>query len=152
MTKACEVISRLEGRTLCVAESCTGGLLGAALTAVSGASRVFRGGVISYSNEIKQALLGVDGDTLLKCGPVSAPVAMEMALGAGKRLDTDFALSVTGLAGPGADEYGNPVGTVFIGFADRNGACARRYHFGGSREQVREQAVSAALALLLEYL
>ncbi len=152
MTKACEVVAALQGRTLCVAESCTGGLLGAELTAVSGASQVFKGGIISYTNEIKQALLGVSADTLARQGAVSAPVAMEMASGARKALNTDFALSVTGLAGPGGDEYGNPVGTVFIGFADNTAALSREFHFSGSREEVRAQAVEAALTLLMEYL
>ncbi len=152
MTKACEVIAALQGRTLAVAESCTGGLLGAELTAVSGASQVFKGGIISYTNGVKQSLLGVGGDTLARQGAVSAPVAMEMAAGARKALDADFALSVTGLAGPGGDDYGNPVGTVFIGFADQAAAMSREFHFFGSREEVRAQAVSAALQLLMEHL
>lgn len=140
----------MAGKTLATAESCTGGGIGAALTGVSGSSAVYKGGVISYCNEIKHALLGVDVELLETLGAVSAPVAREMAIGARKALATDVAVSVTGLAGPGGDEYGNPVGTVFIGYADAKTALAREYHFSGDREAVRQQAIVAALELILE--
>jgi PncC family amidohydrolase len=145
-----EVITRLQGKTLATAESCTGGGIGAALTAVSGASAVYKGGIISYTNEIKQNLLGVDGTLLESVGAVSAPVAQAMAAGVRKALASDVAVSVTGLAGPGGDEFGNPVGTVFIGYSDDRITLSRKYLFSGSREDVRNQAVSAALHLILE--
>jgi PncC family amidohydrolase len=145
-----EVITRLQSKTLATAESCTGGGIGAALTAVSGASAVYKGGIISYTNEIKQNLLGVDGTLLESVGAVSAPVAQAMAAGARKALASDVAVSVTGLAGPGGDEFGNPVGTVFIGYSDDRITLSRKYLFSGSREDVRNQAVSAALHLILE--
>lgn len=145
-----EVITRLQGKTLATAESCTGGGIGAALTAVSGASAVYKGGIISYTNEIKQNLLGVDGTLLESVGAVSAPVAQAMAAGTRKALASDVAVSVTGLAGPGGDEFGNPVGTVFIGYSDDRITLSRKYLFSGSREDVRNQAVSAALHLILE--
>lgn len=145
-----EVITRLQGKTLATAESCTGGGIGAALTAVSGASAVYKGGIISYTNEIKQNLLGVDGTLLESVGAVSAPVAQAMAAGVRKALASDVAVSVTGLAGPGEDEFGNPVGTVFIGYSDDRITLSRKYLFSGSREDVRNQAVSAALHLILE--
>ena len=151
MMKLCkQVLDRLAGKTLATAESCTGGGIGAALTAVSGSSAVYKGGIVSYCNEIKQAMLGVDENLLEELGAVSGPVAREMAIGARNALSADVAVSVTGLAGPGGDEYGNPVGTVFIGYADAKTALAREYHFSGDREEVRRQAICSALELILE--
>lgn len=140
----------MEGRTLSVAESCTGGGIGAALTAVSGASKVFVGGIISYTNEIKNRLLRVNESDLQHFGAVSEPVARAMATGVRTLTGSDVAVSVTGLAGPGGDEFGNPVGTVFIGFADENRNFAREYHFSGDRDAVRNQTIRAALELILE--
>ena len=152
MTKAAtDVIRTLQGKTLGTAESCTGGLIGGALTAVSGASNVYKGGIVSYTNEVKHKLLGVDASLLEREGAVSAPVAEAMAVGARCALDVDIAVSVTGLAGPGGDEFGNPVGTVFIGYADESVVVSRHFLFEGDREAVRAQAVDAALALILEY-
>ena len=144
------VISALQGRTLVTAESCTGGGIGAALTAVSGSSAVFKGGIISYTNEIKISQLNVDREVLNSCGAVSCEVAKQMALGARQKLAADYAVSVTGLAGPNGDEFGNPVGTVFIGFADENSVDVRKFQFSGDRETVRNQAICAALDLVLE--
>lgn len=148
----CKVLEALGGRTLATAESCTGGGVGAALTGVPGASRVYKGGIISYTNEIKERLLGVSPAVLERWGAVSAPVAEAMAAGARTALRADAAVSVTGLAGPGGDEFGNPVGTVYIGYADDRGAFAREFHFAGGREAVRGQAAAAALEMLLEAL
>lgn len=147
---ASEVIGKLSGKTLATAESCTGGMIGQALTAVSGASAVYKGGVISYTNQVKRDLLGVDGEMLERLGAVSAPVAEAMATGVRQRLNADVAVSVTGLAGPGGDEYGNPVGTVFIGFASEEHSEASACYFEGDREAIRKQAAEAALALILE--
>lgn len=149
--RSSEVIRRLRGKTLVTAESCTGGGIGAALTAVSGSSAVYMGGIISYCNEVKHRVLGVEQQLLDTLGAVSGPVAEQMAAGARRVLDADIAVSVTGLAGPGGDEYGNPVGTVFIGYCDENQTLSREYHFPGDREQVRSQAVEAALELILQY-
>lgn len=150
MTAASEVIAVLQGKTLATAESCTGGGIGEALTAVPGASCVYLGGIISYTNGIKQRLLGVSEEVLNRLGAVSAPVAEAMALGARNALKADIAVSVTGLAGPGGDEFGNPVGTVFIGYSDEGGFLSRKFLFRGDREQVRSQAIQAALELVLE--
>ena len=150
MTLCSDVIKALQGRTLATAESCTGGGIGAALTAVPGSSAVYKGGIISYTNQVKHSLLNVDSTILDREGAVSAPVAEAMALGARDVLDTDFAVSVTGLAGPGGDDKGNPVGTVFIGFSDINRTTSRKYHFSGEREDVRNQSIHAALCLILE--
>lgn len=150
MSLCCDVLRTLEGKTLATAESCTGGGIGAALTEVSGSSAVFKGGIISYCNEVKQAILGVPADMLDSVGAVSAPVAKAMAEGARKRLAVDVAVSVTGLAGPGGDEFGNPVGTVFVGYADMNRTVVRQFLFGGDRASVRRQAIIAALELVLD--
>ena len=151
MTRLCfDVLKRLAGKTLCTAESCTGGGIGAALTAVSGSSAVYKGGIISYTNQVKHDLLGVDYALLDTHGAVSAPVAEAMAVGARKALKVDIAVSVTGLAGPGGDEYGNPVGTVFIGYADERGSVVKHCLFSGTREDIREQTIETALKLILE--
>ena len=147
---AAAVISALQGKTLATAESCTGGGIGAALTGVSGSSAVFKGGIISYTNEIKEKLLGVSREILVSKGAVSAEVAQAMAIGARETIKADVAVSVTGLAGPGGDEYGNPVGTVYIGYADKTQVLSREFHFCGDRESVRKQAIAAALDLILE--
>lgn len=150
-TKLCkEVLTVLEGKRLATAESLTGGGIGSSLTSVPGASAVYAGGIISYTNEVKNRLLGVPAELLEELGAVSAPVAERMAQGAVKALNADTAVSVTGLAGPDGDEFGHPVGTVFIGYADEKTSFAREYHFRGSREEVRSQTVQAALKLILE--
>lgn len=149
-TLCCEVLSALAGKTLVTAESCTGGGIGAALTAVPGSSKVYKGGIISYTNWVKHHLLGVDEALLETVGAVSAPVAEAMARGAREALQADAAVSVTGLAGPGGDEFGNPVGTVFIGFCDEKTNFARQFLFSGSRESIRQSAIREALKLVLE--
>jgi len=150
MKLATDVLSALQGKTLVTAESCTGGGVGAVLTAVPGASNVFKGGIISYWSEIKNSALGVPQTLLDSFGAVSAPVAEAMAAGARQKLNADFAVSATGLAGPSGDEFGNPVGTVFIGFADETAAISREFHFSGDRESIRQQAIREALKLVKE--
>lgn len=146
----CKVLEALRGKTLVTAESCTGGGIGAALTAVPGSSDVYKGGIISYTNWVKHNLLGVDQKLLDTLGAVSAPVAEAMAEGARKVLLADIAVSVTGLAGPGGDEFGNPVGLVFIGYSDCRKTLSRRFLFPGDREAVRQNACREALKLVLE--
>ena len=149
-TKCKQVLTRLAGRRLATAESLTGGGIGAAITGVSGASKVYAGGIISYTNEVKRGLLGVSMELLDTLGAVSGPVAQTMAEGARKALNVDVAVSVTGLAGPDGDEFGHPVGTVFIGYADERTSLFREYHFTGDREAVRKHTIAAALDLVLE--
>ena len=132
MSLCCEVLKKLQGRTLVSAESCTGGGIGAALTAVPGSSEVYKGGIISYTNWVKANVLHVPQALLDTVGAVSAPVAEAMAKGAREVLQADVAVSVTGLAGPGGDEYGNPVGTVFLGYSDEKETVFREFHFRGS--------------------
>lgn len=146
----CDVLRALRGKTLVTAESCTGGGIGAALTAIPGSSAVYKGGVISYTNWVKETVLGVDREVLVQYGAVSAQVAQAMAEGARKCLQADVAISVTGLAGPGGDDFGNPVGTVYIGYCDSDKSYAKKYLFAGDRETVRQKATAAALELILQ--
>ena len=150
MILCCDVLKALEGKTLVTAESLTGGGIGAAITAVSGASAVYKGGIISYTNEVKHGVLDVSLETLELHGAVSCQTAEEMAIGARKLLKADVAVSVTGLAGPGGDEYGNPVGTVCIGFCNASESFAVKHHFEVDRESVRNQTIRAALELVLD--
>ena len=150
MPLCCDVIAALAGKTLVTAESCTGGGIGAALTGVSGSSAVYKGGIISYTNWVKQNLLHVDADLLDREGAVSEPVAKAMAVGARSVLEADVAVSLTGLAGPGGDDYGNPVGRVYIGYCDCCTTEVREFTFSGDRESVRSQTVEEALKLILE--
>ena len=137
--------------TLGTAESCTGGLIGATLTSVSGASAVFFGGIISYDNSVKEAVLGVKKETLLTVGAVSHDTAVQMAEGARRVLGTDLAVSVTGIAGPTGGTPTKPVGTVFIAVARRDGkTLCTENHFLGDRDAVRAQTVEKAITLLTE--
>ena len=148
------ILERLAARGLhlTTAESCTGGLIAACLTEVSGASRVFDGGVVVYSNALKERLLGVKAETLLAHGAVSEPVAAEMAQGACAHLGADYAVSVTGIAGPGGGTPEKPVGLVYIGVAGHGELKVARCQFDGDRAMVRGQTVEAALKLLEEFI
>jgi len=138
--------------TVAVAESCTGGLLGAALTTLSGSSAYFLGGIQSYSNKAKETLLGVNPDDLEKFGAVSGEVAKQMAQGALARLGADVALSVTGIAGPNGGTDEKPVGLTWIGIADKDGVQASQFIWEGDREENRRLSVEAALDMLLDWL
>ena len=150
MSLCCEVLERLSGKTLVTAESLTGGGIGAALTAVPGSSEVYKGGVISYTNWVKKNILRVPGEVLETYGAVSAQTAQAMARGVRELLKADVAVAVTGLAGPGGDEFGNPVGTVFIGYQDEKTTQVIGCHFTGTREEIRNQTIDRALKLVLE--
>ena len=141
-----------EGKTLSTAESCTGGLLGALLTEVSGASQVYLGGVVSYAYSVKEALLGVDSALLTEKGAVCEEVAVQMAEGVRRALGADFALSVTGNAGPGTDEKNPKVGEIFVACADATGSRCLRLQCNGSRQENRLTACDAAISLLLNTL
>jgi len=133
------------------AESCTGGLIGHRLTEISGSSAYVRGGIIAYSNEIKQAILGVSGQTLMDHGAVSEPVAAAMAQGARRVLDVDLAVSVTGIAGPGGGTVSKPVGLTYIGAAGPDGLLiVRRFVWAGDRSQNKQLSADAALRLALD--
>ena len=145
-----DLVSALDGYTFASAESCTGGMLGSAITDIPGSSKVYKGGVISYTNEVKENVLGVSNNLLSRFGAVSAEAAEAMVVGVQKLLHSDFAVSTTGLAGPGGDDFGNPVGTVFIGVATPNTVCVQRFVFDGDRVSVRKQATQTALRLVID--
>ncbi|NJD10051.1 MAG: competence/damage-inducible protein A [Gemmatimonadetes bacterium] len=137
---------------LAVAESCTGGLLAARITAVPGSSDYFLGGVVAYANSAKQALLGVADATLGQYGAVSEKVALELARGAVQSTGADCGLAITGIAGPAGGTPDRPVGTVWIAMQVPGESRAERFRFAGSRDEIRARAAQAALALLLRAL
>jgi nicotinamide-nucleotide amidase len=139
---------RAQGLTLATAESCTGGLVSARLTAVPGSSSVFKGGVVSYANEVKEAALGVPAELLERHGAVSAEVAKAMAEGARAHLGADVGVAVTGVAGPDGGTPEKPVGLVFVHAVGPDGEEARRSELPGDREMIRGRATAAALHLV----
>ncbi len=136
------------GRTLAIAESCTGGALTAKFTAMAGASNYLMGGVVTYSNESKINILGVRAETIARFGAVSEEVAIEMAEGARRAMGADYAVSTTGIAGPSGGSDEKPVGTVWIGISTPEGSFAQMKQQGTERSQVIDRAVSEALRLL----
>ncbi len=147
LSQALGGLLRARGLTVATAESCTGGALAAALTAVAGSSDYFPGGVVAYSLGAKRALLGVPGDLLDGAGAVSEAYARAMAEGARRALGADLALATTGIAGPGGAEPGKPVGLVFIALADGAGTICARHTFDGDRAAVIAAATREALRL-----
>lgn len=145
-----ELIERLraEGYRLATAESCTGGNIAHAITTVAGCSDVYAGGVVAYCNEVKKALLGVDGATLASVGAVSRDTVRQMAAGACRAVGADCAVATSGIAGPGGAVPGKPVGTVWIAAKTPAAATEEVFHFGGDRREVIAQATEAALKLL----
>ena len=137
---------------LALAESCTGGLIGDRITNVPGSSEYFLGGIVAYAYEAKVALLGVSWDTLNTKGAVSQETVLEMARGARRILNTNIAVSVTGIAGPGGGTPEKPVGTVWIGLVAKEGEWTRLFQFSGNREQNKISSANAALQMLLDYL
>ncbi len=139
---------RERGWMLATAESCTGGLIGASLTQSAGSSNWFKGGVITYSNALKENLLGVPAALLAQHGAVSAEVACAMAQGTVERLGCDIAVSATGIAGPGGGSEEKPVGMVYLGLCAQGTARAQRCHFRGSRQQIQEQTAQTAMDMV----
>ena len=137
------------GATVALAESCTGGLVAAALTALAGSSGYFVGGVVSYSNEAKRDLLGLDPAILDAHGAVSAQVARAMARGARERFGAGVAASVTGIAGPNGGTAAKPVGLTYVGVADSDGVDVRRFVWSGDRAANRRDSASAVVEMLL---
>lgn len=135
--------------TISTAESCTGGLVGHVLTRISGASAYFTGGVIAYSNQIKEKALGVKAKTLKKFGAVSSQTAEEMASGIRKKFNTTIGISTTGIAGPTGGTPEKPVGLVWIGISIKNKTTTYECHFDGDREQIQYETVKTLLSKLL---
>ena len=141
------------GRTVAVAESCTGGLLGGAITSVPGSSLYFSGGVVAYGNPAKTSLLGVPPDLLAARGAVSREVALAMAEGVLSLFRADLAIAVTGVAGPGGGSRGKPVGTVWVAVVAPGGVRhAHRFRFPGGRDAVRRESVRASLGIAADVL
>ena len=139
---------KAQGLTCATAESCTGGGVGSAITAVAGSSAVFMGGVISYANEVKRDVLGVSEQDLQTVGAVSSEVAAQMAEGARRLMKTDLAVSLTGIAGPDGGSDEKPVGLVWFGLATQDGVRTEKAIFRGDRTGIRANAVIHALGML----
>ncbi len=140
------------GWTVAVAESCTGGLLGSIITDVPGSSTYFLGGIIAYSNTSKIDVLGVPSETIQKFGAVSDRAAIGMAVGLINNFACDFAIAITGIAGPSGGSDAKPVGTVFIAVATEDGEKAKEFHFKGKRQDIKKASVEAALGMACEFL
>lgn len=143
---------RARKQLLATAESCSGGLIAHRLTNTPGSSQYFLGGVVSYSNKAKAALLGVQQESLNRYGAVSETVAREMAEGALKRFESDWAVACTGIAGPDGGTPDKPVGLVYIAVAGMSGTKVERCQFEGDRMSIKQQTADRALALVLEAL
>lgn len=140
-------------RTICTAESCTGGLVGHRLTNIAGSSAYVMGGIIAYSNLVKQQVLGVSESTLIRYGAVSEQTALEMALGALRVIGADIAVSITGIAGPGGGTAEKPVGLTYIGLADKDGIYqVERHIWQSDREGNKHASAEATLQLIMTYL
>jgi PncC family amidohydrolase len=152
-TRINALLAKPEGRqssvTVATAESLTGGNVSARITAISGSSGYFLGGIVAYSNDAKASLLGVSEETLTTRGAVSAECAREMAEGARRALGADVAVATTGIAGPGGATERKPVGLVYIALAGPDGVTTEEFHFPGSRAVVIDASAEAALLMLL---
>jgi PncC family amidohydrolase len=139
--------------TLCTAESCTGGLIAHRMTDIPGSSEYVLGGIVAYANQIKQRLLHVQEQTLIDYGAVSEQTAGEMAVGSQQAFQADFAVSVTGIAGPGGGTVAKPVGLTYIGLAGKEGVLkVERHVWQGDREANKKASAEAAMRLALEYI
>ena len=143
---------RAQGKTMCTAESCTGGYIAHLITAIPGASNIFKGSVVSYDNEVKTNVLKVSPETLSSAGAVSEEVVKQMAAGALQVLNTDFALAVSGIMGPDGGTPEKPVGTVWVAAADRNNVKAQKFQFRFDRQRNIEMTAVTALNLLRKFI
>ena len=147
--KELSTIFRNKGRTLCAVESLTGGMFSSTITAISGASHFFKGGIVTYMTEEKVRLLNISYDEIDKYGVVSEQIASLMAMRGARILKSDYCVSFTGNAGPEAME-GKPVGTVYIGFYCYNKAIVYRFQLNGTRNQIQQECISRAIDILGE--
>lgn len=138
--------------TVTTAESCTGGRIAAAITAVPGSSTAFPGGVVSYSDDVKHRILKVPQELLRTYGAVSSQAAEQMARGAAALMGTDLAISATGIAGPDGDGSDNPVGMVYLGLYAKGTTLVEKCLFSGSRQEIQAQATEYGLTMALSYL
>ena len=153
-SESAELVNALRSRGLrmSAAESCTGGLLGAEITSIPGASEVFLGSAVTYSNESKISVLGVEESTLMAHGAVSTETAREMARGSVRAYGSDVAVSITGIAGPGGGTAEKPVGTVCMAVSDGERDVATKFVFEGDRNSIRDQSVTEACRLLADFI
>lgn len=140
------------GLTIAIGESCTGGLICHKITNISGSSKYFRGGVIAYSNDLKEQILGVHRKALKESGAVSEKTAIAMARGARKNLGSDIGMGITGIAGPTGGSKAKPVGTVFIAVSDKKKEERRKFLFKGTRQAIKLAASNMAFNMLKEFL
>lgn len=146
-------ILRLNNKTITCAESCSGGLVSFIITSISGSSEIFNGSIVSYSNKIKNEELNVSQNTLENFGAVSIQTVQEMLDGVIKKFNADFAIAISGIAGPHGATTNKPVGTVVIGISDKkNNKIVDIYHFNGSRQEVQIQAAKTALNKILKFI
>lgn len=145
-------ILRNNKKTITTAESCTGGLVASMITKISGSSDIFNGSIVSYSNKIKNQELNVNNETLEKFGAVSTEVVNEMLDGAIKKFEADFAIAISGIAGPTGATKNKPVGTVVIGISNANNVkTINTFYFKGTREEVQIQAAKTSLKKILKF-
>lgn len=149
-SKVQQIYDKLPGSTISTAESCTGGMISHWLTDPPGSSRFFVGGICAYSNRIKSSVLGVSDEVIAVNGAVSAEVVEAMAIGARKLMASDWAVSVSGIAGPAGGTPEKPIGTVWCGIAGPAGVYSRLLRLSGDRRAIREMAALGALDFLLE--
>lgn len=146
-------ILRIHNKTITVAESCTGGLVASMITKISGSSDIFNGSVVTYSNKIKNQELNVKNETLQKFGAVSCEVVNEMLNGVVKKFDANYAIAISGIAGPTGETKNKPVGTVVIGICNSKAhKIVNIYHFNGSREEVQIQAAKTSLKEISKFI
>ena len=143
---------RDKGYTMATAESCTGGNIAHEITQVAGSSDYYKGSVVSYANEVKEGLLGVDGTALATEGAVSEPVVRQMSEGVSRALNTDCAVATSGIAGPSGGTADKPVGTVWISATKRGQIESKCYHFAGNRDRVINHATTMAQIMLIKML
>ena len=148
-----QTLLRANNQTITTAESCTGGLVASMITKISGSSDIFNGSIVTYSNKIKNQELHVQNETLEKYGAVSIEVVDEMLIGVLKKFDANFAIAISGIAGPNGGTRNKPVGTVIIGISDENNhKIVNIYNFKGSREDIQIQAAKVALKEIYKFI
>lgn len=148
-----QTLLRANNQTITTAESCTGGLVASMITKISGSSDIFNGSIVTYSNKIKNQELHVQNETLEKFGAISIEVVDEMLIGVLKKFDANFAIAISGIAGPNGGTRNKPVGTVIIGISDENNhKIVNIYNFKGSREDIQIQAAKVALKEIYKFI
>ncbi len=143
---------RKHNKTITCAESCTGGLVASLITRISGSSDIFNGSIVTYSNKIKNQELNVKNETLEKFGAVSTEVVNEMLNGVIKKFDANFAIAISGIAGPNGGNISKPIGTVVVGISNSENNIINVYNFNGAREEVQIQAAKTSLREILKFI